>query len=234
MSTRFSGRHALVLLAAVLGTVALLPIRSHVVPRMPALGISAALDPLLLAQGLSLVVALVVTGLAVWLIPESRAYLRPGNLAAPIEPVPQIGITPKPHETWRHVGTSFAFVLTAVTAVVVGVQVGWPGAGLLPLLPWIVLLSACNATVEELLTRFSVVGPLTAVLGTRSRWVAAALFGGVHFWGTPGGFAGVLVAGFLGWLLAKAVQETRGMGWAIFLHFLQDVVIFAALLSAGE
>jgi len=36
------------------------------------------------------------------------------------------------------------------------------------------------------------------------------------------------MAGFLGWLLARSVVDTRGMFWAWFLHFLQDVVIFTA------
>jgi uncharacterized protein len=34
------------------------------------------------------------------------------------------------------------------------------------------------------------------------------------------------LAGFLGWLLAKSIVETRGIFWAWFIHFLQDVIIF--------
>jgi len=38
------------------------------------------------------------------------------------------------------------------------------------------------------------------------------------------------MAGFLGWLLARSVVDTRGVFWAWFLHFLQDVVIFTAVV----
>jgi hypothetical protein len=37
----------------------------------------------------------------------------------------------------------------------------------------------------------------------------------------------------LGWLLARSVMDTRGMGWAWFIHFLQDVVIISVLLYMG-
>ena len=39
-----------------------------------------------------------------------------------------------------------------------------------------------------------------------------ALFGGVHWFGVPGGIGGVALAGFLGGLLAKSIVETRGIG----------------------
>jgi hypothetical protein len=36
----------------------------------------------------------------------------------------------------------------------------------------------------------------------------------------------------LGWLLAKSVLETRGLGWAWIVHFSQDVIIFVVILGA--
>ncbi|MFT6005009.1 MAG: hypothetical protein ACI8UQ_002153, partial [Bacteroidia bacterium] len=53
----------------------------------------------------------------------------------------------------------------------------------------------------------------------------------VHYFGTPGGIIGVIVAGFLGWFLAKSILETKGFFWAWFIHFLQDVVIITAMLA---
>jgi uncharacterized protein len=41
---------------------------------------------------------------------------------------------------------------------------------------------------------------------------------------------GMLLAGFLGWLLAKSVFETQGLFWAWGIHFLQDVVIISAFI----
>jgi hypothetical protein len=57
-----------------------------------------------------------------------------------------------------------------------------------------------------------------------------------HIYGTPNGVFGVIASGTLGWFLAKSVIETRGLGWAWFIHFLQDVVIFGsgALVLAGH
>jgi hypothetical protein len=37
------------------------------------------------------------------------------------------------------------------------------------------------------------------------------------------------MAGFLGWFLGKSMLETRGLFWAWFIHFWQDVLIFAFL-----
>lgn len=61
--------------------------------------------------------------------------------------------------------------------------------------------------------------------------LSGALFGGVHYFGIPGGLIGVALAGFLGWLLAKSITETRGVFWAWSLHFLQDLVIFTAVFA---
>ena len=33
----------------------------------------------------------------------------------------------------------------------------------------------------------------------------------------------------LGWLLARSMVETRGLFWAWFIHFCQDVIIFSFL-----
>lgn len=42
--------------------------------------------------------------------------------------------------------------------------------------------------------------------------------------------------GTLGWFLAKSMVDTKGMGWAWFIHFLLDVVIFGAgaMIIAGQ
>jgi hypothetical protein len=55
----------------------------------------------------------------------------------------------------------------------------------------------------------------------------AYAFGIGHFYGIPYGVIGVLMAGFLGWWLGKSMLETRGLWWAWFIHFVQDVWIFA-------
>jgi len=88
-----------------------------------------------------------------------------------------------------------------------------------------------NSFVEEIITRLAVVVVLKDILKDRAiPFVSALIFGTVHYWGNPGGLLGVIVAGFLGWLLAKSILETKGIFWAWLIHFLQDVIIISALL----
>lgn len=75
--------------------------------------------------------------------------------------------------------------------------------------------------VQEL-SRLTVHKPLA--LDRRAIAILSGLIFGIpHHFGTPGGI--------LGAAMAKSVMETRGIFWAWFIHFLQDVVIFAALFS---
>ena len=62
--------------------------------------------------------------------------------------------------------------------------------------------------------------------------MAAYFFGISHYFGTPGGIVGGIASIFMGWILSKAMLETRGFFWSWWIHFLQDVVIFF-FLAAG-
>ncbi len=162
-----------------------------------------------------------------------RRFFRLGQIDAPVTPVKAIGLNPGPDETWLQVGRNFALIITAVTAVFIYFQ-AIKGNSIvtehLRFLPWILVLAASNAFVEEMITRFAVVSSLDGLIPPNAVYlVSAAIFGGVHFYGTPGGILGVLLAGFLGWFAAKSIGETRGVFWAWLIHFLQDVVIFAGL-----
>lgn len=156
-----------------------------------------------------------------------------GKDAAKVEPVPLLGIKPKDHETWQQVGLHFAIVISSVTAIILYFQVfrgAEFNARIFTLLPLIILFAACNAFVEESLTRFGVVCALEHFVPKQAiLWTSAFIFGTVHYFGVPGGWAGVLAAGFLGWFLAKAIIETQGLFWAWFIHFVQDVIIFTGL-----
>jgi len=57
------------------------------------------------------------------------------------------------------------------------------------------------------------------------------VFGSVHYYGIPGGPVGSIMAGFLAWLGTRSIQDTRGIGWAWLLRFLQDVLIFFVTIS---
>jgi hypothetical protein len=167
---------------------------------------------------------------------QFREYFKKGNVSAEILPEPIVGINPKPTENWYHFGRNFAVIISLVTAVIIYFQLLWQNEASIgnmpPILPFSIIFALSNAFVEESITRLGVVVVLKGRLRDKTiPLVSALIFGTVHYWGNPGGIAGVIVAGFLGWFLAKSILETRGIFWAWFIHFLQDVIIFSALLA---
>jgi hypothetical protein len=56
--------------------------------------------------------------------------------------------------------------------------------------------------------------------------VTATYFGISHYYGVPYGILGCIMAFIPGWLMGKAMLETRGFFWAWMIHFSMDVVIF--------
>lgn len=165
-------------------------------------------------------------------------YFQKGDIKAPIVPVPQVGIKPKDGENWQHLGKNFAIVITLVTSIIIYFQIAHNQpialAKLLPILPLSIGFALVNSFVEESITRLGVVVVLKGhVSDPFIALISAGIFGTVHYWGHPGGFVGVLAAGFLGWLLAKSILETKGVFWAWLIHFLQDIVILTALLAVA-
>jgi hypothetical protein len=54
----------------------------------------------------------------------------------------------------------------------------------------------------------------------------------MHFWGAaPTGFVGAIMSMFLGFVLAKSMQETRGFYWAFMIHFMLDLVVVLFILN---
>jgi membrane protease YdiL (CAAX protease family) len=104
----------------------------------------------------------------------------------------------------------------------------------MPLLPVVLILAAMNAFNEEMTYRSTLLAGLESVVGGRQAlWVSAMFFGLGHYFGVPFGWVGVGMAAFLGWMLGKAMLETRGFFWAWFIHFVQDVMIFY-FMAAGS
>lgn len=156
-------------------------------------------------------------------------FLTRGDLKAPITPVRWLGF-PKP-DPWTRFGGQFAIYISLGTLIFL-ILGGRPTAaqisGLLPLLPMVLLFAIMNAFNEEMTYRSSLLAGLENVVGARQAvWIAAAFFGIGHYFGVPYGIVGILMATFLGWILGKAMVETRGFFWAWFIHFLQDVMIFS-------
>ncbi len=199
-------------------------------------GLSEAINKQILYQSITLLGAIIlVTVLRVTKKQTFQRYFSKGDISAEILPEPLIGLKPKPNENWLHIGRNFAIIISGVTAIVIYFQFiensVVTAERILSTLPFIIVFALTNSFVEESITRLGVVVVLKDILNDKSICLMSALiFGTVHFWGIPGGFVGLLFAGFLGWFLAKSIVETQGIFWAWFIHFLQDMIIFSALL----
>ncbi len=187
---------------------------------------------MLAEQSLRLMVTLTIIA-ALFLIRKraSAFFMVKGDTSALVEPVGWMGI--KPGERWNTVGRNFAFILSLGTLTFL-ILAGRPPLDLalraVPYLPAILIAAMLNAFNEEITYKASFLSVLEDVVGRRQAlWLMAAYFGIGHYYGVPYGVVGVLMAGFLGWFLGKSMLETRGLWWAWFIHFIQDVLIFCFL-----
>jgi len=135
--------------------------------------------------------------------------------------------------TWKTLGPILAIAFTVGTVLLMSFNVmasnGTINTTFFRLLPLVILFAATNAWSEEMVSRFVIVAGLFGkIRPTVICWISAIIFGIPHFLGTPSGLSGVVMSGLLGWLLAKSVIETKSLGWALFIHFLQDMAIFGA------
>tara|TARA_R110002049_G_scaffold286824_1_gene468645 strand:+ start:871 stop:1578 length:708 start_codon:yes stop_codon:yes gene_type:complete len=161
-------------------------------------------------------------------------YFRRGNSKQEILSEPYVGIRPKAQEKWSRAGVKWALVLSVVTAIVLyfHLDIDAPPSieKVISLLPIILLFAFVNSFVEEVISRLGVIVALKGVYKDRTiAIISGILFGSVHYFGTPGGVFGVLLASFLGWFLAKSILETKGIFWAWCIHFLLDVIIMTFL-----
>lgn len=178
---------------------------------------------------LNLIVTLAVITVLVAVKGDRRAsYLAKGDTSTPAEPIRWLGV--RPGERWSKLGRDLTFFISLGTLAFL-VIAGRPSIDIvvqaLPLLPVVVLSAALNAFNEEVTYKASFLSVLLEPVGPRhALWMVAAYFGLAHFYGVPYGAIGVALAWFLGWILARSMLETRGLWWAWFIHFVQDVLIF--------
>lgn len=184
-------------------------------------------------QTAKLVLTLLMIGVLLVLGYRRREFfLTRGDLRAPMRPVRLLGF-PHPDPWWRF-GAQWGVYVAAGLAVVLFLSsrpTGGQLASVLPMLPSILFYAAINAFHEEMTYRAPMLATLEPVLGgTQAVWMAAVLFGTAHYYGM--GLVGAVLSVFMGWLLGKAMVETRGLFWAWWIHFLSDVVIFTFLAVA--
>jgi uncharacterized protein len=180
-----------------------------------------------LGLGLGLVVLLWV------LFPRQLLrFLSFGNPSAASQGMPLFGVGAG--ESWLGVGLSFSVFITLATGIFMYLgfrQFAAQRHKLPSLLPWILAFSASNAFIEEVIYRLAVVVPLEGKLEpSLIALCSGVLFGLPHLRGMPSGLLGAAMSGVLGYILCTSLLETGGLVWAWWIHFLQDVVIFSALV----
>jgi uncharacterized protein len=231
-----SVRAVLVVLLVTAAGAALLAIRALTQLSGPALVGDARVDGQIAYQVVSALLAICVVLVARAVAPGGRRFLALGTVSAPAGAAAWLGL--RAGEPWTHVGRNFAIILTVATAAAVYFQIVSTASLQLSLVGLVVAVlvaapfAASNAAVEEAIFRLAPVEALDGIMKPgHIAILSGALFGGLHYFGIPGGLIGVALAGFLGWLLTKSITETRGVFWAWSLHFLQDLVIFTAVFA---
>jgi membrane protease YdiL (CAAX protease family) len=163
-------------------------------------------------------------------------FLYPGNLAAPAQPIPFLGLR-KPIP-WTRFGPALILVFALALSPFLYLKVH-PNFGasdrILRFLPWMLAVAALNAASEEFQFRNLLLAHLRNVFRPgEAILLTAAFFGLGHYYGQPSGVIGAAMAIFAGWIWARSMIETRGFFWAFVIHMAQDIVIFIFLaLGAG-
>ncbi len=158
-----------------------------------------------------------------------RFFFVKGKLDAPAAPIPWILNRPP---SWRILGPAIAGAMCLGLLVFIFAFGSPPSFGslldLLPLLPFVLLFAASNAFGEEMLYRAPWLAALEGPVGpVHALLLTAVYFGLAHFYGVPYGLLGVVMAFIPGWLMGKAMLETRGFFWAWLIHFCMDFTIFS-------
>jgi membrane protease YdiL (CAAX protease family) len=158
-------------------------------------------------------------------------FLCPGNLAAPAQPIPFLGLRKSVPWTWFGLALILVFVGALSLFLYFMIRPDFTASGrIVRFLPWILLVAALNAANEEFQFRSVLLAHLRNVVSSAEAvLLTAVLFGLGHFYGQPSGPLGVVMAGFAGWIWARSMIETRGFVWAFAIHMVQDIVIFSFL-----
>ena len=165
-------------------------------------------------------------------VPENSRLSFSGNLDASIRNFEWLGIDAS--LTWSTGRLLFAFFPALLTTLVVylqllrGKKISWKFLWVSGALA--VIFSVTNSLTEEIVFRFIAVEGLQGhIQSTGLALLCGVWFGIPHYFGSPGRIPGVLMAGFLGWVLAWAAIETQGIATSWFIHFVQDLPIFTMI-----
>ena len=146
-------------------------------------------------------------------------------------------VSTKKPEPWIKVAALFSTIFVVVTLLFLFGAYGSPLEAFAQnwfLIPVALLVATMNAFNEEFTLRAAPLGELEPVVGKSNSLLATATYFGLgHYYGVPNGVIGVLLSGFLGWLLGKSMLETRGFFVAWLVHFVTDIPIFMFFIAGG-
>lgn len=183
-------------------------------------------------QAFALTLSLIVLVAVSKLFPQSKELLVIGELGKMAAKERWLGING--HTTWTKNAFQLLFFISTGTAAFMFLGVKYTDS--LSnfnwwFVPFVLLFSLTNSFAEEIIFRYTVVG----ILNNHHpkifvQIISAVLFGLPHYFGNPSGIIGVIMAGVLGYVLCKVTIETKGITIAWIIHFVQDVIIFTALM----
>ena len=161
-------------------------------------------------------------------ITRDELFLRVGQLNAPVKPERILWF--RSPLRWWHLGPliMLVFAMAMIAFLFSNLRPNfWQLTLHWQLLPWAIATAALNAANEEFQFRCVPLAHVRNLLPlSEGVWLTAVLFGLAHYFGQPSGWLGVTMATIAGFIWAKSMVETRGMGWAFGIHFVQDLVIF--------
>jgi membrane protease YdiL (CAAX protease family) len=164
-------------------------------------------------------------------IGRRELFLVSGNPSAPGQPTRLLDL--KEPTPWNRIVRKFLPVYIIIALIIMGIQVlpiSRQFSQILIYLPAIFIAATINAFGEEFEFRSMPLVRLEPVFGPRLPIImTSVMFGLMHYFGAPGGPFGVVLAGYLGWIAAKSMIETRGFVWAFLIHFVGDFIIYAFL-----
>ncbi|MBI5824789.1 MAG: CPBP family intramembrane metalloprotease [Chloroflexi bacterium] len=221
---------ALIIALAIAGIFSLRPLTAKI---KTVFNQNSVVDFQIKFQSMQLILSAIVLAFVYLLNPASFAlFFRIGDIRAHISQIAWLGITG--NETWLEIASTLGLWITLGTGIFMFFQLKKAGVDyryFLFSLLWAIPFSMANAFSEEAIFRIGIVSPLYGILSAPIiLLISGVIFGLPHYFGTPSGFIGVLMAGFLGWLLAMSLVETQGLFLAWAIHFVQDVVIITSMI----
>ena len=188
-------------------------------------------NKLLKYQLLALILSLTLMFFTLKLTPQSKSLLSFGNVESVAIKEKWLGINGK--STWKINGFQLAFFISLATGIFMFIAVKYTNSlsnFQYWFIPVIIFISLTNSFSEEIIYRFVINGNLGVIAPKITILIISAiLFGLPHYMGYPNGIAGVIMSAMLGYILSKATYETNGVGIALTIHFIQDLIIFTAL-----